>query len=112
LTIYKQICNSRHIVKDRQCYQLNNFLPGGGEVQFPEVALLNIVEQVARQRMRGPLALQLEDDHAGIVTRGKQVEAGMPGDDPEAVVLAAKCVEAIALAHVPHPAANSPDIRT
>ena len=54
--------------------------------------------------MRGTLSLQLEDDHAGVVARGKQVEGGMAGNDPETVVLTPEGVQAVALAHVPHPA--------
>ncbi len=56
--------------------------------------------------MRGALPLQLEDDHAGVVSRGKQVQGGMAGNHPEAVVLAAEGVQTVPLAHVPHPATN------
>ena len=59
--------------------------------------------------MRGPLTLQLEDDHAGVVARGKEIEGGMAGNDPEAVVLPPEGVEAVPLAHVPNPVATGID---
>ena len=84
-------------------------MPGSGEVQLPQVPLLHIVKQVSGERMRGPLTLQLEDDHAGVVARGKEIEGGMAGNDPEAVVLPPEGVEAVPLAHVPHPVATGID---
>ena len=38
--------------------------------------------------VRRTLALQLEDDHAGVVAGGEQVQRRVRSDDPEAVVLA------------------------
>ena len=38
--------------------------------------------------VRGPLPLQLEDDHARVVARREQVQRRVRGDDPETVVLA------------------------
>ena len=52
--------------------------------------------------MRGSLALQLEDDHTGVVAGREEVEGGVAGDDPETVVLPAEGVQAVALAHVPN----------
>ena len=49
------------------------------------------------------LALQLEDDHAGVVARREQVERRVARDHPEAVMLTAEGVQAVPLAHVPHP---------
>ena len=50
----------------------------------------------------GPLALQLEDGHAGVVAGGEQVEGRMRRQDPVALVLAPERVQARALRHVPH----------
>ena len=41
-----------------------------------------------------PLALQLEDEHAGVMAGCEQVEAGVGRQDPEAVVLAPERVQA------------------
>lgn len=49
----------------------------------------------------GALSLQLEDDHSGIVTGGEEIERWMSCENPESFVLAAECVEALALCHVP-----------
>ena len=38
--------------------------------------------------VRGPLPLQLEDDHARVVARREQVQRRVRRDDPETVVLA------------------------
>ena len=38
-----------------------------------------------------------------VVTGGEEVERGMTGNDPEAVVLTAEGVKAVPLAHIPHP---------
>ena len=59
-----------------------------GEVELAEVLFLDVVEEVAVDGVRRPLPLQLEDDHAGVVAGGEQVQRRVGGDDPEAVVLA------------------------
>ena len=65
--------------------------PVGCEVKLSQVFLLHIVQQVARQCVRWPFSLQLEedvnsvevggsigtnleDDHAGIVAGSKEIE--------------------------------------
>ena len=45
----------------------------------------------------------LENNHSPIVARGKDIERGVRGQYPEAVILAAERVKAAAVGHVPHP---------
>ena len=59
-----------------------------GEVELAEVLFLDVVEEVAVDGVRRPLPLQLEDDHAGVVAGGEQVQRRVRRDDPEPVVLA------------------------
>ena len=49
------------------------------------------------------LAFKLENDHAGIVTRGENVQAGMGGNHPKSVMFTPKSVQTSALGHVPNP---------
>ena len=53
-------------------------------------------------RESGALAFKLEDDHAGVVPGGEDVQAGVGGDDPKAVVLAPEGVETSTLGHIPY----------
>jgi hypothetical protein len=66
------------------------------------VPVFKIINGRARGRVRGPLALELEDDHARVVPGREQVDRGVRGEHPEAVVLAAEGLHADALGHVPH----------
>eukprot|EP00962_Isochrysis_galbana_P057468 scaffold29832_cov112-Isochrysis_galbana.AAC.7 len=60
-------------------------------------------EHAALHRREGwPLALQLEDDHAPVVSRGEEVRLLVDRQDPETVVLAAKRLHPLPLRHVPH----------
>ena len=59
----------------------------GGEVQLPKHLLLHIVENVRVHGVGGSLALELEDDHAAVVTGGKHVEGRVGCHHPESVML-------------------------
>ena len=84
------------------CSQLHHSsVPVCGQVEFPEIFLLHIVQQVASERMGRTFTFQLEDDHASIVPGGKEIKGGMTSDHPESVILPSKCVETRALGHVP-----------
>mmetsp|Transcript_99939 Transcript_99939/g.312257 ORF Transcript_99939/g.312257 Transcript_99939/m.312257 type:complete len:958 (+) Transcript_99939:467-3340(+) len=72
-------------------------------VDHVEVPLLHHVEVVAEALRQGPLAVELEDDHARVVAHGDEVRGGVRGDDPAAVVLAAEGVDARSLRGVPDP---------
>ena len=60
----------------------------GGEVEPPEVALLHVVDEVLVRRVRGSLALQLEDHQAVVVPGREQVLRRVRRQHPEALVLA------------------------
>ena len=51
--------------------------------------------------MRGAFAFQFEDDHAGIMAGGKEIEGGVAGNHPEPVILPPERVKASPLGHVP-----------
>ena len=61
-----------------------------GEVDVLEDAGGDVVGVGAVDGVGGALARELEDDHAGVVPRGEQVDLGVRRQDPEAVVLAAE----------------------
>ena len=71
-------------------------------VQPANELVFDVVEEVALDGHGRPLAFQLEDNHAGVVSGGKEVEGGVGRHDPEPVVIATERLEGGALGHVPN----------
>ena len=67
---------------------------GRGEVEAAQTLLFHVEQKVAVDGVSRSFALQLEYDHAVVVTGREQAERGMSRDHPVAVVLATKCVQA------------------
>lgn len=74
---------------------------GRREVQFAQVTLFHVVQEVPVDRVRGTFSLQLEDDHSGVVPRGEQVQVGVRRQHPEPVVFPPERVQVVSLRHVP-----------
>ena len=50
---------------------------GSGDIQSPKELFLDVIEQIAGASESRPFSFQLEDDHAGIVAGGEQIQRRM-----------------------------------
>ena len=99
---------------------------GRCQIQPTKGALLDVVEKIAMEAIRWPLALQLEDDHPRIVTchmerhiilqmklveiyfsifintGGKDAQSWMSCHDPESIVLPSEGIETGAFSQIPN----------
>ena len=73
----------------------------GGDFQSTKVLLLDVVDEISHHGVDGTFAFEFENDHAVVVSGGEQVQRGMHGEDPEAIVLPSEGVDHHALGHVP-----------
>mmetsp|Transcript_14693 Transcript_14693/g.43528 ORF Transcript_14693/g.43528 Transcript_14693/m.43528 type:complete len:467 (-) Transcript_14693:330-1730(-) len=67
-----------------------------------KVFVLDVEHAGTADVIGGPLPLQLEDDHAGVMASGQEVLLRVRSEDPEPVVLSAEGLNAHAPGNVPH----------
>lgn len=72
------------------------------EIVGAHVLIPNVVKSILAHGERRTLALQLEDDQTAVVSRSKQVEIGMRGQDPEPVVFSPERLNRGPLREIPH----------
>ena len=109
-------CEKKHAVAFslHQSHRANGRLERGGaleagerhvggrvDVVAPEIAVLDVEQVAAVLQVCGALALEFEDEEAAVVTGGDEVNLGVRGEDPEAV-LAAVGEKVRALGGIPH----------
>lgn len=58
---------------------------------------------VLRHGRCGTFTLELEDHHAIIMARGKEVNLGVRSDDPEPIILSFERLDASPLVQIPNP---------
>lgn len=71
------------------------------QIEFSKLTILHIEYNVFMDTKGWTFSLDLEDNHAVIMSSSKHIQSGMRGNNPKTVILVAEGLQASALLHIP-----------